>query len=457
MDETRTSSLLYDGLTDVRRFVKIFKLHAIHKAWTAANQLAYLPDMLTGKAERVFNALNETTERDTIVHALAALITKLAKPKEELMMLFYAEKRRSDEPLSRFAFRLQEMLVSALPEATEDILNQLLRANILNHVPDHIRSLIIFNPNMPWDDVLVSLDKSMPQASHNLSSGSSRHPTPLVKTEPSVNYASSIQQPRFNNNQRSNQRQQQGGHGHQHQQYQGNQQQSQRFTTSNKYCSFHNSNSHNDDECRMKKQAGANQQHQSSPQQYKAQSSTFTKHHNNNNYNSNKANSNNSFSNDIDGRYNYPYEANSDTVSLALVSAAASSDGASLLKVSTQMALFDQQPRMVTALIDGGSTHSFISPDVLTEGQLDIASKLPRYNYDISGIAGIAQSACNRVDATIGIGNWRGTHRFILSHKIKKHEMLLGRDFLTHHHVKVDHGSNVVTIEVLLMGVAKSV
>ena len=287
-DNISTSSLLYDGLSEVSRFAKLFRTHARHKQWTNEQQIEYLPDMLIGKAERAFNALDATTERDTIAHALAALTIKLKKPKEELMALFMAEKRRSDESLSRFAFRLQEILVSALPEATADVLNQLLRANILKHVPENIRSLIIFNPNMTWDAVLVALDTAMPQiasSSHSYSSGPSlQQATPLIKTEPSVdaNYASSNQPPRSsnNNNQRGNQRH--------HRQQQGNQQHSQRYE-SNKYCSFHNSNSHNDDECRMKK-TGATQQQQSSPQQYKPQRSTFMRHNNNNNYNNNKVN-----------------------------------------------------------------------------------------------------------------------------------------------------------------------
>jgi hypothetical protein len=44
-----------------------------------------------------------------------------------------------------------------------------------------------------------------------------------------------------------------------------------------------------------------------------------------------------------------------------------------LLKQRVQLILFNQDPQVVLALIDGGSSHSFISPTVLTDTQLKIA------------------------------------------------------------------------------------
>jgi hypothetical protein len=44
-----------------------------------------------------------------------------------------------------------------------------------------------------------------------------------------------------------------------------------------------------------------------------------------------------------------------------------------LLKVRVQIVLFEQEPQSVLVLMDVGSSHSFISPTVLTQVQLRIA------------------------------------------------------------------------------------
>jgi hypothetical protein len=61
----------------------------------------------------------------------------------------------------------------------------------------------------------------------------------------------------------------------------------------------------------------------------------------------------------------FPYfTANLDTVDTN------SSNGTTLFKVRAQIVLFSQEPQSVLALMDGGSSHSFISPTVLTQAQL---------------------------------------------------------------------------------------
>ena len=96
------------------------------------------------------------------------------------------------------------------------------------------------------------------------------------------------------------------------------------------------------------------------------------------------ANATSSSGNDIDGDFpfdngQYPYHSDSYSVT-AIVSEASSSSvvtaGVALLLVTTSLDLFGEK-LPVTALIDSGSTHSFISPRVLSSLQLSEAAKLP--------------------------------------------------------------------------------
>jgi hypothetical protein len=45
-----------------------------------------------------------------------------------------------------------------------------------------------------------------------------------------------------------------------------------------------------------------------------------------------------------------------------------------LLKSTVKLVLFNQEPQMVSALLDGGTSHSFISSNILTKAQLQIAA-----------------------------------------------------------------------------------
>ena len=60
--------------------------------------------------------------------------------------------------------------------------------------------------------------------------------------------------------------------------------------------------------------------------------------------------------------------------------------------------MFNQEPQSVLALIDGGSSFSFISPTVLTQAQVKIAgtrdNKLfKRQDFQINGATGSSKSS----------------------------------------------------------------
>ena len=92
----------------------------------------------------------------------------------------------------------------------------------------------------------------------------------------------------------------------------------------------------------------------------------------------------------------FPFFGDHNSITLAHVS---NIQTAQLMKVSVQMILFEQLSQVVEALCDGGSTHSFISPDVLTRSQMKIASDRSSFlfhiqNFVISNASGESKSAC---------------------------------------------------------------
>ena len=145
----------------------------------------------------------------------------------------------------------------------------------------------------------------------------------------------------------------------------------------------------------------------------------------------------------------FPFFAADTTAIETLTVSAAPQTGAKLLKVHVALRLFDQLEQRVLALLDGGSTHSFISPSILTKSQLAIAAdrdQCMRRNFCISVATGDAKSSCCVTTASLRIGEWQGDHEFVISGAVAKHEVILGRDFFKRHCVVVDHVHDVVQL-----------
>ena len=126
------------------------------------------------------------------------------------------------------------------------------------------------------------------------------------------------------------------------------------------------------------------------------------------------------------------------------------SESASLILVSVPFVLGGVGSETVS-LVDGGSTHSFLSPHALSEAQQAIFDELkitmPRRLFNITGATGTVQEFCYLVDLEIAIGNWSGSVQFVLSSRVNKHKMVLGRDFLKKRKVVVDHGTDELVVE----------
>ena len=103
-----------------------------------------------------------------------------------------------------------------------------------------------------------------------------------------------------------------------------------------------------------------------------------------------------------------------------MVKATAATIGASrgiLLKAQVGLRLFGCKEQSLIALIDGGSTHSFISPSVLSNCQLQIANSRDSKHelFSITSATVVVNAMCCVSTASISIGPWIGSHRFVIS------------------------------------------
>ena len=426
------SSLFYDGSTCPIKFVRNFELTAIMQDWDEAKQLAHLPKFLKGKAERVFKALDEGGERNTIANALKNLQLKCAQTKEVLLTQFFARKRLPNESISGFAIALQELLNKAIPNMQAPERDLLLRNQLCTGLTSELCALVQFNATMEWDTMISCLDKTFMHASvGGVTPQQPPYSSPVstsVKNEPvDLNWTNATR----NNAGQSSRASNATGRA--------------RFNGTCFYCKIVG---HKESDCRKKKN-----ETKSSSSSSNGASNYMS---NNRSYNNKfqKANANPVDVNDKHVQFedesfaNFPFFADNNVMQASFQAAKLQA----LMKIKVQLILFGQSTQLVTALIDGGSSHSFISPTVLTPTQMKIASNKDdktwcvRKNYVITGATGAAKTCCAITTAELKIENWAGKHEFIISGEVRRHEMILGRDFLKKYEVKIDHASDTLDI-----------
>ena len=156
-------ALIYDGSTDPQSFRQQFELLSVFHNWDVTKQLTLLPLLLSGKAERAYNAI---TDKTSIASTLDELVKALAKPQYMLLEDFLQRRRAANESMTHFAFALQKLLIKAMPDLPDAQMLPMLKGRLCPSLPDHIRARILFNSSMAWDEVLWILDKAMPGTQH---------------------------------------------------------------------------------------------------------------------------------------------------------------------------------------------------------------------------------------------------------------------------------------------------
>jgi hypothetical protein len=165
--------LRYDGLVGPKEFLKALSLQALMYKWTDDVQATAIALILTGKAERVYEAMTgDKTMIDVIKKALEDGCTET---KEVFLRQFQTARPKPGELLSTYAVRLQELLTKALPNLKGLEMSIMLRGQLANHLPDYMKALITFHQKTSWDDLLAALDSAHPYVSKMFDNSTATH------------------------------------------------------------------------------------------------------------------------------------------------------------------------------------------------------------------------------------------------------------------------------------------
>ena len=427
--------LIYDGTTDPKSFIQQYKIQALFQSWDSAKQLENLPLFLTGKAKRTFDNI---ADKSSLENVYKAIIDGCSQSKETLMLKFYERKRGASESILKYATALQELLAKAMPDMPTDQQTVLLRSQLCLGLPEHIRAFITFNPRMTWDELLKCLENTVPSSA----ALSQQHASSFAAADSlDINFSDATQ---HRNDRRPNQRPQRN--------------ESRPFNGNCNYC---NSFGHKIADCRKRQRE--QQQHASSfrpaIRQHNvrfedSQRETIDVNQRGRQRAAAHSNTNSIAASSQDSQLNssneFPFFA-TDTNVLEIATLSLQQTTC-LLKKHVNFSLFDKPTQSAHALIDGGSSHSFISPNILTSEQVKIAADksskfCSRQNFIINGATGQAKSQCCIVSCQLRINAWQGQHTFIISGAVTKHDMIIGRDFFKQHRVKVDHADDSLTID----------
>ena len=111
-----------------------------------------------------------------------------------------------------------------------------------------------------------------------------------------------------------------------------------------------------------------------------------------------------------------------------------SSRAIELLKIVCTYDMFGEKGRKAQALVDGGSSHSFISMATMSQYQKDVfangAAGLVTRRFRITGATPqVVTETCPIVRLKVRVGPWVGFSEFVVSKAVSRQEMVLGRDF----------------------------
>jgi hypothetical protein len=146
----------------------------------------------------------------------------------------------------------------------------------------------------------------------------------------------------------------------------------------------------------------------------------------------------------------FPFHAFSMSHTTSPIPAVLSVNGDSLLRLEVKL-LVEGITLSSHALIDGGSTHSFVNPRILSTEQLEeFENNKHKYEerlFIITSATGIVRESCRLVTCVVSFGSWIGEIKLVVSKLLDKNSMVIGRDFLRRYKVKVDHGNDLLEIE----------
>ena len=438
----------YDGSTDVEVFVREYEIMCLCMNWDAAAMLANVDKFLHGKAKRVYDA---TTTKTTWAQVVAGLRAGIMPPGETLMMQFYSRVLGDDESITEYALALQTLLSRAMPllhglSAEYELL--MLRTHLCLSLPRDLQVMVNFTAKTTtFDELMTKLDQCEHARSSNnsrastrssgaltISKSSSRFEEVIPKSEPVEAFYSHTASNRSGNNRRE-------------QTFDGD-------------CDYCGKRGHKAAKCFKRiadEKANSDQSSRDSSRRENNRSNggimkqtrfPDKKHAASNSLHTDPSNEQFPFSlSNSTTVHNYSLDVCESFCNPTHVTAEKSAEESILLKVNVVLWLFKHGPVTIKALVDGGSSHSFISPTILSDSQLSYAKdNCKRGNYRIAGATGVTNCQCCLTNAKIQLGSWSGTQEFIIADPVRKHEMIIGRDFLKRHGVLVNHANDSIQI-----------
>lgn len=194
---------IFSGSGDIKDFIKAFQLQSLCFNWDEAKQCTAIPFLLTGKAENIYETIS-TDNKKKIEEVLKALSAGCVVSQEVLLDRFFERKPNGQELLSAYALALQVLLKKAMPTLQAKEAEILLRRQIGQYLPEHMRALIHFNSQKTWEELITAIDQSLPHTkavdiSESYSGGACRSDTGniAVKVEPVDINAISTDKPSF--------------------------------------------------------------------------------------------------------------------------------------------------------------------------------------------------------------------------------------------------------------------
>jgi hypothetical protein len=490
VSSSEAAKMIYSGESDPVEWFKIFEVQAACNDWEDDEKLKFIMAFLDSKAKRLIEAA-QSGDIDTYEKIKAMVIKGCAKSTDSLTTSFLNEKRRATEPLSKYARRLQEMLLKALPTLGPAERTTLLRNQLCSAVPDNLKALIQFSSSFGdnnWDKILDMLDRSNPTATATSSFNLIKNTDSLDINNtylsnnngnrgqrngprPPQNYGSgsvvcytcnaaghkSMHCPRRYSNQNNNYRSNAS-----HSNNAGNFRPPQNFHSGQQRPQHQQFGFMQHNQSRMPNRINV---HANSSNEYQNEFQTdmysnatgladlsfpfygnYSNLVENNNINNNTA---------VDGADNKNMYSHVIDMEVSVLKVNASCENQNLLKVKVLLNLFGLKTEIVAkALVDGGSSHSFISPDILSYAHKKILMDpnslwVRKSMHRINGVVAGTDSMCSMVTGDISLHSASGEtltfeQEFVISSAVRNYDMIIGRSFLKPNNVSVSHGSDSI-------------
>jgi hypothetical protein len=494
MDAGKIASLkAFDGLTDAFNFIRQYKIVAVCQQWEVEKQIENISLFLDGKALRIYNTImGGQTVPTTMAPIYKALMEGCACSSAMLLTAFHSRRKNRSESFAQFSANLSEFVSKVVLSNSNTAWDKVM--DILDQCFPVEVQLTGGNPSKPTLDSI----KIEPSESFHMGARVRTNNNNQQRFQGNCHFCNIFGHRMSECNAMAQSRNQQFGNksfnstgSSQNNSNSNNsyrQEQSSFQSTRNNNNNYNKSTNSNQYRNQATGYTNQNEQQQrpsynnTQQQPYQApnlstvgnqvdspifnstmQDNSFTNEsvasHNNNDNRQPQQNHQNSHSNYImvnsssESYQEFPFHnAESFTINaLQEASYGPSDNSAALMKTVVRFSVEgdDQYLDKALALVDGGSTHNFLSPKLLSSKILHKLSlnKKCQIMFSITSATGRVEELCYVICLNIKLNNWHGKSLFVVSHKAATHEMVLGRRFLKDNRVTIQHGSDLIIID----------